>query len=237
MTYRFAVLLLVIVSACAAAFSQPKIVIEGGKAFDFGELRTIVPVERELRISNTGTDTLRITDVSGSCGCTGTLLSNNNIPPGGDGILKITFDPAKFKGQVSKAVSMKTNDPSDANPHIKFTATVTPILEFDVSHVVITTEVDSEETGIVMVKNLSDIPVTVTGVRTVPADLSVSITPTVLQPGASGELRCSAKPGKPGIVKGDITLTTNHPLLPEFGIRYFLYAKSPAGKPADSPGK
>jgi hypothetical protein len=241
MTRRLAALLLLLCPAVATLCAQPKFgpkfTIEGGKAFDFGELRTIAPVTRDLRITNTGTDTLRIRDVSGSCGCTGTLLSNSAIPPGGEGILKITFDPAKFKGKVEKAVSMKTNDTTDPNPHITFTATITQILEFGVSHVVVTTAVDSEQTAIVPVTNLSAVTVTISAVRAVPSDLAVSITPAVLKPGASGELRCTAKPGKPGIVKGDITLSTDHPLLPEIDIRYFLYAKAPAGKPAQTQGK
>jgi hypothetical protein len=236
MTRRLAALLPLLLWS-AAAIAQPKFGIEGGKVFDFGELRTIATVTRELRILNSGTDTLRITDVSGSCGCTGTLLSNSTIPPGGDGILKITFDPAKFKGKVEKTVSMKTNDPAEKNPHITFTATITQILEFDVTHVVVTTAVDSEGITVVTVKNLSDIPITVTGVHAVPRDLVVSITPGLLKPGASAELRCTAKPAKTGIVKGDITLTTDHPLLPETGIRYFLYTRLPAGKPANSAGK
>ena len=34
--------------------------------------------------------------------------------------LRITFDPAKFKGKVDKVVSMRTNDPAEPNPHITF---------------------------------------------------------------------------------------------------------------------
>jgi hypothetical protein len=238
MTIRPAALLaLALLLAAAALSAQPKFGIEGGKLFDFGELRTIAPVTRELRVTNTGTDTLRITNVSGSCGCTGTLLSNSNIAPGGDGLLKITFDPAKFKGKVEKVVSMNTNDPADGNPHITFTATITQILEFGVSHLVVTTVVDSGETAVVPVKNLSDVPIRVSGVRAVPADLAVAISPGLIQPGESAELRCSIRPSKSGIIKGDITLSTDHPLLPTIALRYFVYAKAPAEKPADPPGR
>jgi hypothetical protein len=234
MTSRIAALLIL---ASAAGFAQPKFAVEGGKAFDFGELRTIAPVTRELRIANEGSDTLRITNVSGSCGCTGTLLSNSNIPPGGDGLLKITFDPAKFKGKVEKVVSMKTNDPADANPHITFTATIAQILEFDVSHVVITTAVDSEATAVVAVRNVSDVPIRIPAVRALPADLAVAISPGLLQPGESAELRCSARPGKAGIIKGDIAISTDNPLLPTIGLRYFVYARASAGAPAGPTGK
>jgi hypothetical protein len=238
MTFRSASLVLpLLLLAAATGAAQPRFTVEGGKLFDFGELRTIIPVTRELRITNSGTDTLRISNVSGSCGCTGTLLSDSDIPPGGNGILKITFDPAKFKGKVEKVVSMKTNDPADGNPHITFTATITQVLEFGLTHIVVTTAVDSEATTLVDVRNLSETPIRVTGIRAVPADLAVSMSNETLRPGESAELRCSARPGKAGIIKGDVTLTTDNPLLPEVALRYFIYAKAPAGKPVQSSGK
>ena len=232
---RVATILPAVLLASAVGLGQPKFVLEGGKAFDFGELRTIVTVTRELHITNEGTDTLRITDVSGSCGCTGTLLSNNEIAPGGEAVLKITFDPAKFKGKVDKVVSMKTNDPADPNPHITFTATINQVLEFDVTHVVVMTPVDSEATVAVEVTNRTDAPLRITSVKADPPGLTFEVTPETLEPGGSGEMLCRTRPGKAGITKGDITVSTDNPLLPTVGLRYLVYAKGPAGQPA--PGK
>ncbi|HLF13977.1 MAG TPA: DUF1573 domain-containing protein [Bacteroidota bacterium] len=222
MTLRLAALTLL---AAALSPAQPKFVVDGGKLFDFGELYTTSPVVRELRITNSGGDTLRITNVSGSCGCTGTLLSASDIPPGGSGTLKITFDPAKFRGKVEKVVSMNTNDPADSNPHITFTATVTQILDLDQTHLVFSTKPDSEATTVVSIRNVSDGPVRITGTRSSSPELVVELSGGVLQPGGQASLRCRIRPTKPGILRGDVTLSTDHPLLPSVGLRFFSYAK------------
>lgn len=211
--------------------AQPKFSVEGGKRFDFGVLHSSASVDRVLRISNSGSDTLRITNVSGSCGCTGTLLSDGDIPPGGSGTLKITFDPAKFSGGVEKVVSMRTNDPAEPNPHITFTATVRKILDVDRTHLVITSPAGSAATETLMVKNHADVPVRVSAAA-LPPDVRLDLPDEVIPPGGSVVLLCTVNPTKPGILKGDLTISTDHPLMPTLGIRYFVYAKPAAGKPS-----
>ncbi len=225
--------------AFAAVLSpaQPRFALDGGLAFDFGELYTTSPVEKVLSISNTGTDTLRITNVSGSCGCTGTLLSSGEIPPGGDATLKITFDPAKFRGKVQKVVSMKTNDPAALNPHVTFSATITHILELDQTRLVYSTKPDSEATVIVTVRNLSDVPVRITGVTSSSPELVPKLSGSLLQPGEATQVRCSNRPKQAGIVRGDVTLTTDHPLIPELKLPFFSYARIPASSAPGSRGK
>lgn len=230
---------LVALAALTAVLSpaQPKFTVEGGMSVDFGELYVAAPVERELRISNGGTDTLRISNVSGSCGCTGTLLSSGEIPPGGDATLKITFDPAKFSGKVEKVVSMKTNDPAAANPHITFSATVTHILGFDQTHLVFSTRPDSAATTVVSIRNLTDGPVRITGVKSSSEELLLGLTDNTLDPGQDAALNCTITPAKPGILRGEVTLTTDHPLLPSVSLRFFSYARPPKAARPDSPGR
>ncbi len=225
--------------ALAAVLSpaQPKFALEGGMSFDFGELYTTAPVEKVLRISNGGDDTLRITGVSGSCGCTGTLLSAGNIPPGGHGTLKITFDPEKFSGKVEKVVSMKTNDPAAPNPHITFSATITRILGLDQTHLVFSTTPDSESTTVVSIRNLTDTAVTITGVTASSPELRLTLTDNTLGPGEDAELNCSITPATAGILRGDVTLTTDHPLLPSISLRFFSYARATKAPPPGSTGK
>lgn len=227
------IILLTLIAAAAAA-GQSGFDIVGGKTFDFGELFTVIPISRELTIRNSGDDTLDITNVSGSCGCTGTLLSNSHVPPGDSTILKITFDPAKFEGGVEKVVSMNTNDPRDPNPHIYFTATITQILELDQDHLVFYTEPDSQTQTTVSIRNRATIPVKITGVSSSPADLATELSERVIPPGAETTLLFSIKPSQPGILRGDIFITTDHPSVPTLTLRYFCYAKRNGVSPGNS---
>jgi hypothetical protein len=218
-------LLLLTFLAAATAPGQARFEIEGGDRFDFGNLYTIIPVSRDLTIRNSGDDTLKIKNVSGSCGCTGTLLSSSSIPPGGEGTLKITFDPAKFTGGVEKVVSMHTNDPKEPNPHIYFTATIVQILGLDQDHLVFYTEPDSQTATIVTIRNVSEVPVTITGVTSSPPDVATELPESLLPPGGETALLCTIRPANPGILRGDLLITTDHPLLPTLTIRWFSYAK------------
>jgi len=218
-------ILLLTILAAGIAVGQARFEIGGGTTFDFGDLYTILPVSKVLTINNTGDDTLRIKNVSGSCGCTGTLLSDGDIPPGGNGTLKITFDPAKFTGDVEKVVSMHTNDPDDPNPHIYFTATITQILELDQDHLIFYSEPDSLATAILTIRNVSGVPVNITGITAAPADITTEIDGTRLAPGGETRLVCTIRPSEPGILKGDISISTDHPFIPSLAIRYFCYAK------------
>jgi len=218
--------------AAVPASAQPGFSVDGGLAFDFGELYTLSPVTRELTISNTGNDTLRISNVSGSCGCTATLLSNNNIPPGGNGTLKITFDPAKFDGKVEKVVSMRTNDPVAANPHITFTATISQILAIDQDHLIFYTVPDSEMQTVLTLRNKSGIPLNITGITSSPPDLKTEIDHRLLPAGGEAAILCSITPKAPGILKGDLVITTDHPSVPALTLRYFCYAKRNPSGPA-----
>jgi hypothetical protein len=210
-------------------------VIEGGRTVDIGELHTTSQVVREVRITNAGTDTLRISDVSGSCGCTGTLLSDNDIPPGGGAVLKITFDPSRFRGKVEKAVSMNTNDPVDSHPRLLLAANIVPVLDVDTGHLTFSTLVDSEMTVEVAMRNASDRTFRITGVSSSSGQLAVRMSRDLVEPNGETQLLCALRQTEAGILRGTITITTDHPLLPSLDLPFFSYArKDPGQRPGSS---
>ena len=108
--------------------AQPKFNLIGGSTFDFGVLYH-GKAHKTLTIKNEGTDTLVISNVSSSCGCTGTLMSNERIAPGDSGALAITFDTQKAHGESKKTVSLETNDQKNPRVRISFTANVIPVVD------------------------------------------------------------------------------------------------------------
>ena len=94
---------------------------DSGYIYDFGEIGPQDKVEKTFIIKNEGTKPLEIKDVKSICGCTSSLVSNKNVPPGGETSLKIQFDAGfeRIAGlRVTREVKVASNDP--ARPEISF---------------------------------------------------------------------------------------------------------------------
>jgi hypothetical protein len=66
--------------------------------------------------------------VSTSCGCTLAKIDQNNLKPGENTGLHVTFNPKlmkeEVKGKVSRIIFIKSNDPDNPELEIKITANV-----------------------------------------------------------------------------------------------------------------
>jgi hypothetical protein len=79
--------------------------------YDFGQIEAGEDVEHIFVFHNTGDELLSVEEVLTSCGCTGTLVSEEAIPPGGTGEIQATFHAKGFQGKVKKGLTVVTNDP------------------------------------------------------------------------------------------------------------------------------
>ncbi len=218
---KFAGLTLLLSGALSA---QPRLSITGGTTFDFGELYAS-SAKKLLTLLNTGKDTLVITNVSASCGCTGALLSNAHIAPRDSGILAITFDAKRFSGPVEKAVSFLTNDKTQPHVTVTFRATVNKTLEFDPEYFYLSTFADSLVTKEMMVKNSSKQTITLLRITPHSGLISVMATKNAIEPGEDITLSCSGKFSEARTFSGNIEIATDHPMAPLFTIRYFALVK------------
>jgi len=81
----------------------PKIVFEETE-HDFGTIGKSTTVEHIFRFKNEGDAVLVIKEVKKTCGCTGTLLSNSEIPPDEEGSIKVTFRSGSSGGKKRKSI-------------------------------------------------------------------------------------------------------------------------------------
>jgi hypothetical protein len=218
------VLILLMMMAAGVVFTQPKLVIEGGKKFDLGDLYTSQPAKHVVTLRNAGTDTLLVYEVSATCGCTGTMMSNDHIPPGGTGALAISFDPSKFSGKVEKGLSFRTNDTSAARNHLTFTANIVKVLTVEPDYVVFSRLYsDSTSTQEIVIDNDTDGPVRILSISVMPENLTVVASDTKIESGNEIKLTCTFKGGKPGTHKGTIEIRTDHPRVPVLDVRFFAF--------------
>ncbi|PHK20574.1 hypothetical protein VF13_42390 [Nostoc linckia z16] len=81
--------------------------------FNFGNVEKGKPVSHEFTFKNTTKQTILVTNVKASCGCTATNYTKTPIKPGESGTVTATYNAAN-PGQFTKTVTVTTND-SDVN--------------------------------------------------------------------------------------------------------------------------
>jgi len=94
----------------AAEEGRPRVALDE-PVFDFGTVDRGARVDHTFRVPNRGGATLRIDHVKSSCGCTVAVLSEREVPPGGEARVGVSLDTARLAGRTTKTVNVYTNDP------------------------------------------------------------------------------------------------------------------------------
>lgn len=72
------------------------------------------PQKCVFTFTNVGTDTLKITAVRPTCGCTASDYTKDPILPGGKGKIEASYNPSGRPGIFNKSITVTTNDPDNA---------------------------------------------------------------------------------------------------------------------------
>ncbi len=88
---------------------------------NFGSAEQDEEITHVYKFKNVGKEKLVISQVRSTCGCTAALLSDKEVPPGGDGEVKVTFSTGQRRGIQSQNVYVHANDPDE--PFVKLTLT------------------------------------------------------------------------------------------------------------------
>ena len=93
--------------------------------YEFGEITQGDRVEHIFNYTNTGTETLVISNVKTTCGCTAPNWSREPLAPGESTIMTIKFNSTGKMGMQNKIITISSN--ASNNPaRIKITANVLP---------------------------------------------------------------------------------------------------------------
>lgn len=104
------------------AQTRPRVTTDG--SFDFGSVDRGAKIEHVFRILNAGDAPLRLDQVKSTCGCTVALISDPDVPPGGEGRVSVMLDTARMAGRVTKVVTVYTNDPDTPTAPLALTGVV-----------------------------------------------------------------------------------------------------------------
>lgn len=89
----------------------PRLVPEQG-VHDFGTVMQGDKVRHVFVLRNEGTETAHLGAVKTSCGCTASVLSQKEIPPGERGEVQVEFKAGSSKGRFRKTIRVSSDDPS-----------------------------------------------------------------------------------------------------------------------------
>jgi len=79
--------------------------------YDFGFAGPEQEITHTFRFTNTGSMPLTINKVSTGCGCTATLIPEQEILPGGQGEIRAVFETRRYEGKQEKQITVYSNDP------------------------------------------------------------------------------------------------------------------------------
>ena len=207
-----ATVLLLGICALSRADSQARIEIPEGTKLSLGKIPRGELVERTLSLKNTGSDTLHVRRVEASCGCTGTMISTRDIPPGTQGTLRISFNSKNFSGPVHKTVMINSDAADTPDLVVEFSAEV-------IDEVLLTPQqfwIKDGEVGrtsrlVLKVNNHGAAPLLLRSFRTTLEGFVLKLPGSPLAPGSEGEIVAEFTPKKavPFLAEGVFVTTTN----------------------------
>jgi P pilus assembly chaperone PapD len=209
------------------AGGQPRIAITEGASFDLGRIYRGTVVEKKLTVTNPGTADLVLGQVEASCGCTGTVVAETNVPPGGSTTILVHFNSRTFEGPVHKSITVNSNAVDHPQLKVEFTAVV--VVEFAVDPAQFwfrNAEVGRRQEAVVAVTNNGTTPVEFSSYTTRLKGLSVTLPAAPIAPGQTDSVRAVfTAEAAANIIIEDVRITTSSPRQQELVIPVFGNAR------------
>ncbi len=114
----------------AAQAAAPQLTVEP-ESLDFGVMQQLQVHNRQIILRNDGDATLKIENVTTSCGCVTARVDTNELAPGASTTLTVTFNSKKYTGHQVKYVRLHSNNPHQPDLKIVVSADIQPPLFTD----------------------------------------------------------------------------------------------------------
>jgi hypothetical protein len=214
-------LLPIMICGLLSAHAQPKIEIVGGNDRDFGSVYTGQILKHTLTLRNTGFDTLKISSVKASCGCTAAMASSHQIAPGDTATVSIAFNSTGYMGHLAKNIRIASNDSTSQPMYVYFKVNVLSAVDITPPFLAfVNYKIDSLMTRTVQLKNTTAKEITITKVTSSDPQVSAQLRKLRLKPGGTAELDVKLMPRKLGYFEGTISLKTDFAEIPMLTINF-----------------
>jgi hypothetical protein len=178
--------------------------------YDFGKAAAGEKVEHTYIVTNTGDQTLEISNVSPGCHCTTAGAWTHRIEPGHTGIIPIRLDSSLFNGPVTKSISVTSNAKNQPRMALLLKGTVWKPIDVrpSIANMSIPADSTNSQSATVRIVNQTDDPITVSP----PTSANQLFTAALkeIKPGKEFELVITAQPPfTAGNVMGTISMKTS----------------------------
>ncbi len=201
----------------------PRIVFDT-PTYDFGRMMSGNPVRHDFWFTNRGNQPLEITAVRASCGCTTAGQWDKLVEPGKTGKIPVVVTTEKFRGEVSKTVTVTTNAPGQEQITLWVKGTLWQPVEMNPNYLNFGSIIDNKERTLMVdiTNNLED-PIELKNPKCDNPLYRLEIEP--VEPGKKFKLRVTALPPfKLGQNPGNITVETSSPSAAKLTLTASLYS-------------
>ena len=222
------VLLIAAVNTASASPADPPVAGGGPKIhfpeieYSFGTVKPGDKVRHDFKVTNNGNKTLEITEVRPSCGCTTAGKWTRTIAPQETGIIPIQLDTGRFKGDLTKTIVVKSNDPKRSQVTLKIKGNIWEPVRISSRTVVFPSSADSSVAATKSIKiiNQVDEVLEITNLQVHSTVFTARLEPVV--EGKEFNLVVSTVPPlKEGLNRTTITMRTSNLDLPSISINAF----------------
>jgi hypothetical protein len=171
--------------------AQPRLSVDR-ETIDLGVVYNGALKAADIKLTNTGTDTLKILSVLPSCGCTTVKQPKSALAPGESDVVKVAFNSTGFYGPATKTVTITTSDPTRPHTTVTLHADVQNELEPVTKSSVLwfgTIPIGKSATEQVIFKNKSEKTITIQNIISKNPGITLKTASTTVPP--SGELKVS----------------------------------------------
>jgi hypothetical protein len=216
----------------APGLAAPRPIIQVDDAvYDFGKAAVGEKVRHTYFVTNMGNETLHITNVHPSCGCTSAGSWTHDIEPGKTGEIPVQFDTSRFGGfpPISKTIEVDSNAGNEPRKILWLKGTVWRPIEVApvVAMIGLGSDATNEVSTAVRIVNKTDHPFSVSNVVSANHFFRAVLKET--KPGKEYELVITAAlPFSAGNSPGVISVNTSLPSTPVINVTAVTYVKTNA---------
>lgn len=195
---------------------------------DLGEVESGRVIKGVIQFVNSGKDTVTISQVRTSCGCTAAEVQQKNYAPGDTAAINFQVNTRGFKGKVHKSITIEFEKHDPSPQSVQLLLYCLDYLEYSPIYLTFTQIHVNQDTVInrdIAITNHYKKPVKIKSISTDLDVLKLHMKKRTIEPNETVRLEVSLKPLRPVRQASDLIITTDQPSIEPIHISAYVYVQ------------